>query len=224
MLLNVIVLFRKILMRKIVSEKNLPSICQQLVAIEPKFQIILDEHGTPPLWYRPPRFETLIHIILEQQVSLASALSAYQMLKNRLGEITPEKILALSDFELRKCYFSRQKAGYARNLADAILKKELKLEQLHTLSDAEVRDELMKIKGIGIWTSDIYLLMAMLRPDVMPKGDLALHIAYRNMNGLNKRPNSEEFIELTEVWKPFRSTAARLLWYYYLEEKKALKD
>ena len=135
---------------------------------------IFETHGTPPLWKREANFATLIHIILEQQVSLASALSAFNRLKEKVGEITPENVLKLSDEEMKLCYFSRQKTVYARELSKAILNGDLNLKSLEKLSDAEAKHELKKIKGIGDWTADIYLLMAMLRADVMPKGDLAL--------------------------------------------------
>jgi DNA-3-methyladenine glycosylase II len=205
---------------KILNTTRLDQNCRSLAKIDKDLAAIYKRYSCPPLWDREPNFATLIHIILEQQVSLASAASAFHKLKEKLGEITPENILKLSDAELKKCYFSRQKTGYTKNLANAILSENLVLETLHNLSDDEVRAELMKIKGIGIWTSDIYLIMAMLRPDIMPKGDLALHVAYKNLKGLEKRPKSDEFIEATKDWKPFRSTAARLLWHYYLCERK----
>jgi DNA-3-methyladenine glycosylase II len=176
-------------------------------------------HGTPPLWSREPSFATLIHIILEQQVSLASAASAFNKLKEKIGEITPENVLQLNDAEMKACYFSRQKTGYARNLAEAVLNRDLVLKALPKLPDQEIKLELKKIKGIGDWTADIYLLMAMLRPDIMPKGDLALHVAWQKLKDLEKRPKSDEFIKMAKMWKPFRSIAARLLWNFYLCEK-----
>lgn len=207
-------------MIKIISQENLPELCEKLAKKDKDLEYIYRTYGTPPLWSREPSFATLIHIILEQQVSLASALSAFNKLKEKIGEITPESVLKLSDAEMKAAYFSRQKMDYARNLAEAILNKDLVLGDLSKLSDDEVREELMKIKGIGRWTSDIYLMMALLRPDVMPRGDLALHVAYKNLKGLDKRPGSDEFLELTEKWKPLRSVAARLLWHFYLESKK----
>jgi len=110
--------------------------------------------------------------------------------------------------------------GYARNLADAIGSGSLDLENLHGLHDQDVKKELKKIKGIGDWTADIYLLMAMLRKDVMPKGDLALHSAYQKLMKLEKPPKSDEFVEIAKKWKPYRSVAARLLWHFYLSEKE----
>jgi DNA-3-methyladenine glycosylase II len=95
------------------------------------------------------------------------------------------------------------------------------LEKLEMLADAEVKSELKKLKGIGDWTADIYLLMALLRADVMPKGDLALHIAWQKLNDLPHRPTADEFLTIAERWKPNRAVAARLLWHFYLNEKKA---
>ncbi len=204
-----------------ISEKNLPEFCEKLAKKDKDLKFIYQTYGTPPLWAREESFATLIHIILEQQVSLASALSAFNKLKEKIGEITPEKVLELNDKEMKSVYFSRQKMGYARNLAHAILDESLVLDDLEKLSDNEVREELIKIKGIGRWTADIYLMMALLRPDVMPRGDLALHVAYKNLKGLKKRPTSDEFIELTKVWKPYRSVVARLLWHFYLCEKNS---
>lgn len=210
----------KIIMIKILSETNLDEICLELSTIDSDLARIFEKYGTPPLWARDANFETLIHIILEQQVSLASALSAFNKLKEKLVEITPENVVRLNDEELKACYFSRQKTVYARELSRAILEEKLNLQQLQTLTNEEVKDELKQIKGIGDWTSDIFLLMALLRADVMPKGDLALHVAYQKLMGLEKRPTSDEFIKLAEKWSPYRAVAARLLWHFYLSEKK----
>ena len=204
---------------KILSEENLAKDCEKLAKIDADLAFIFQTYGTPPLWAREASFATLIHIILEQQVSLASALSAFNKLKERLGEITPENVLSLSDEELKACYFSRQKTLYARELAKAILDGSLDLKSLRELPDAEAKHELKKIKGIGDWTSDIYLLMALLRADVMPKGDLALHVAWKRLKNLEHAPHSDEFQVIAEKWKPFRAAAARLLWHFYLSRK-----
>jgi DNA-3-methyladenine glycosylase II len=207
-------------MIKTLSEQNLAEICKGLSQNDSDLAYIFDTFGTPPLWARQAGFPTLIHIILEQQVSLASAASAFNKLKEKLGEITPENVLSLSDEELKACYFSRQKTVYARELAKAVLGGSLELKALENLTDAQVKHELKKIKGIGDWTADIYLLMALLRTDVMPKGDLALHIAWKRLKNLEHAPNSDEFQLIAEKWKPFRAAAARLLWHYYLSAKK----
>lgn len=207
-------------MIKTLSETNLSEICEKLSHTDSDLAYIFDKYGTPPLWAREANFATLIHIILEQQVSLASALSAFNKLKEKLGSITPEGVLSLTDEELKACYFSRQKTIYVRELSNAILDRNLDLEKLQTLTDEEVKNNLKTIKGIGDWTADIYLLMGLLRADVMPKGDLALHVAYQKLKGLPSRPTSDEFIKLAEKWSPYRAVAARLLWHFYLSERK----
>lgn len=202
-----------------VNEENLDEICRKIAESDKDLTLIYEKYGTPPLWGREANFATLVHIILEQQVSLASALSAFNKLKEKLGEITPENVLSLSDEELKACYFSRQKTVYVRELAKAVLDGSLDLENLRNLSDADAKHELKKIKGIGDWTADIYLLMALLRADVMPKGDLALHVAYKKLKDLERVPTSDEFQIIAEQWKPFRAVAARLLWHFYLSIK-----
>jgi DNA-3-methyladenine glycosylase II len=205
---------------KTLDEENLTEICSELARTDTDLAFIFESFGTPPLWAREASFATLIHIILEQQVSLASALAAFNKLKEKLGAVvTPENVLRLSDEELKACYFSRQKAVYARELSKAVSDGSLDLKSLEDLTDAEVKHELKKIKGIGDWTSDIYLLMALLRADVMPKGDLALHVAYKKLKNLERAPQSEEFQEIAKKWKPFRAVAARLLWHFYLSHK-----
>jgi DNA-3-methyladenine glycosylase II len=206
-------------MIKKLDEQSLAEICKKLARKDEDLKHIFKIYGTPPLWKRKASFATLIHIILEQQVSLASALSAFNKLNEKLGDITPEDVLKLSDEELKACYFSRQKTVYARELSKAVLNGDLNLKKLEELSDADVKHELKKIKGIGDWTSDIYLLMALLRADIMPKGDLALHIAYKKLKNLEHAPHSDEFQIIAERWKPFRAVAARLLWHFYLSVK-----
>lgn len=210
-------------MIKTLSRENLAEYCRKLAKRDEDLSCIFNKFGTPPLWEREEGFATLVHIILEQQVSLASALSAFNKLKEKVGEITPDAILKLSDEELKAAYFSRQKTVYVRELAKAVLDKRLDLNNLKNLPDAKVKDELKKIKGIGDWTSDIYLLMALLRTDVMPKGDLALHVAWKKLKNLEHAPKSEEFQIIAEKWKPHRAVAARLLWHFYLESRKSEK-
>lgn len=207
-------------MLKTLDAENLAEHCRKLAKRDEDLAYVFDEFGTPPIWEREEGFATLVHIILEQQVSLASALSAFNKLKEKVGEITPEAVLKLSDEELKAAYFSRQKTVYVRELAKAVLDKTLDLNNLKNLPDAKVKDELKKIKGIGEWTSDIYLLMALLRADVMPKGDLALHLAWKKLKNLDRAPTSEEFQIIAEKWKPYRAVAARLLWHFYLESRK----
>lgn len=189
----------------------------------PHLRIVFEKYGTPPLWDRPTGFATLLQIILEQQVSLASAKACFDKLTNHIGNVTPHALLTLNDIELRTIGFSRQKTAYARHLSEAIVEKRIDLDRLYKLPDSDVKAELIKLKGVGEWTSDIYLLMALLRPDVMPKGDIALHAAYQKLTMAEKRPGSDDFVAMAQRWRPFRSVAARLLWHYYLSERNASK-
>jgi DNA-3-methyladenine glycosylase II len=208
-------------MQKPLTKRSLKLHSGTLASNCPHLAIIYKKYGPPPLWDRPPGFQTLLQIILEQQVSLASAKACYDKLCRRVGELTPESLLRSTDVQLRKDGFSRQKTGYARHLAEAVIGQNIDLEALGGLDNTDVKAELTKLKGIGEWTSDIYLLMAMLRPDVMPKGDIALHTAWHKLSG-EARPTSDEFLKIAERWKPYRSIAARLLWHFYLNERRTL--
>ncbi len=199
--------------------ESLDSASRRLAASDPCLNQVYQAYGTPPMWDRSPGFATLLQIILEQQVSLASAKACYDKLALHLGDVTPDGLLSLNDAELRTIGFSRQKTAYARHLSEALLENRIDLNRLRTLPDAEVKAELIQLKGVGEWTSDIYLLMALLRPDVIPKGDIALHAAYQKLTGGESRPQSDEFLVIAERWKPYRSVAARLLWHFYLSER-----
>ncbi len=162
------------------NKKNFHQFCDELAKKDKHLRNIISLHGYPPMWSRKPNFETLIHIILEQQVSLASAKAALNRLRDKIGAVTPKKLLALTDAELKVCYFSRQKTVYAKHLAEAIMTNKLSLKKLSFSTDDEIRSELKKIKGIGDWTVDVFLLMALQRSDIFPVGDLAM------MNSLKK--------------------------------------
>jgi DNA-3-methyladenine glycosylase II len=202
------------------EESNFKKYCDKLAKKDGHLKNIIDSYGYPPLWKRKPGFETLIHIILEQQVSLASAKAALNKLKEKIGAVTPQKILQLTDAELKACYFSRQKTVYARHLAEAIISKQLKLKQLHQLDDDAVRVELKKIKGIGDWTVDVYLMMVMQRTDLFPLGDIALVNSLKEVKQLAKHTTKEELLLHAETWKPYRTVAAFLLWHSYLCKRK----
>ena len=204
---------------RILNPKTLKAFSGKLAATDPHLERVHKTYGPPPLWDREPGFATLLNIILEQQVSLASARACFDKLNAHLGEVTPGGLLELNDVQLKAIGFSRQKTAYARHLSEAVIERRINFDSLHQLPDAGVKTELIKLKGIGEWTSDIYLLMAMLRPDVMPKGDIALHTAWHRLSG-EPRPTSEEFLLIAERWKPYRSVAARLLWHFYLSERR----
>jgi len=203
----------------ILTQRSLAVACAELSKADPILGRSYELYGTPPLWARKPGFATLLQIILEQQVSLASAKACYDKLAKRVASVTPEKLLASTDAELKRDGFSRQKTAYARHLSEAILEKRVDLERLNLLDDVQVKHELIKLKGVGEWTSDIYLLMALCRPDVMPKGDIALHTAWHKLSG-EPKPHADGFLEIATRWQPYRSVAARMLWHFYLSERR----
>lgn len=177
---------------------------------------VVDRFGPPPLWARPPGFATLARIILEQQVSLASAQAILRRVRDGLGRVTAERVASRSETQLRKLGLTRQKAHYLANLARLIVDEELDLRTVHTAGDARARDMLLEIRGIGPWTADIYLLMALRRPDVWPTGDLALAAAMRRAKRLRELPVPQRQERIATAWRPWRSVAARILWHSYL--------
>jgi DNA-3-methyladenine glycosylase II len=183
---------------------------------DPDLRRVVERFGAPPMWARESGFSTLLHIILEQQVSLASARAAHNKLLEVASPLTPHRFLELDDAALKTAGFSRQKTGYGRHLAQAITEGVLDLNALGSMDDTEVRSELVQIKGIGRWTADIYLLMVLRRPDIWPAGDLALAVAVQKVKRLRTRPTPERLDELSVRWKPWRAVAARILWHYYL--------
>jgi len=201
------------------SEKNFYSICDELASRDPELNFILKTYGYPPMWTRPNTFETLVHIILEQQVSLASALSALNKLREKIISITPKKFLILSDEELKSCYFSRQKTLYVRSLATAIQTKQLILEELEVLSNDEVRNKLTALKGIGNWTTDVYLMFVLRRSDIFPMGDLAAVNALKQIKNLPKDTGQEKILEINTQWQPYRTVATMILWHHYLSSR-----
>ncbi len=201
------------------NERDLSAICRQLAAKDKDLQHIISCYGFPPFWSRKPSFETLVHIILEQQVSLASARAALDKIKLKIKRITASNLLALSDDEMRYCYFSRQKTLYTRNLAEAIRSKKIHISKLKNLKDDEVRNKLKQLKGIGDWTADIFLMMALNRTDCFPTGDIALINSIKKVKNLPSETTKEHIHEIAEGWRPYRTIAAYLLWHNYLQER-----
>ncbi len=201
---------------------NFTLICQELAGRDPDLQKVLDEYGYPPLWSRHPGFATLVHIILEQQVSLASAWAAYSKLVEKCGVVTPEKILALSDEELKACYFSRQKTVYVRSLAEAVLTGRLNLPGIGQHTDDEIRGMLKQVKGIGDWTADVFLIFALHRADIFPIGDLAVVNACKLLKQLPVTVTREQVLSLSESWRPYRTAASMMLWHYYIKRRNII--
>jgi DNA-3-methyladenine glycosylase II len=198
------------------SQANYHQICNELALADADLDNIIKAHGYPPMWSRPNTFETLVHIILEQQVSLASALSALNKLKERVQELTPARVLLLTDDEFRACYCSRQKTAYIKYLAEALINQHINLQAFEHMSDDEVRAELVKLKGIGNWTVDVYLMFVLQRADIFPVGDLAAVNALKRIKGLPKETTREELTAIAEQWQPYRTVATMLLWHLYL--------
>jgi DNA-3-methyladenine glycosylase II len=188
----------------------------ELRSCDPSFAEIVSTYGRPPLWVREAGFPTLVYIILEQQVSLASAKAAFDRLNAAVRPLTPHRFLKLSDSELLGIGFSRQKTLYTRLLAESLARRHFDLRYLRELHDDAARKMLVAFKGIGRWTADIYLLSALRRPDIWPTGDLALATAVQEVKRLRKRPSPEKLEALSVPWKPWRAVAARLFWHAYL--------
>jgi DNA-3-methyladenine glycosylase II len=204
------------LMRGRLTERSLVRAAHDLAERDPVLAASVHRFGPPPLWAREPSFATLVHLILEQQVSLASAQAAFDRLSVVLGgHVDPSGFLVLDDETLRAIGFSRQKAGYARDLALAI-GDGFGLAALAPLPDDEVRTRLTSLRGIGRWTADVYLTMCLLRPDVWPHGDQALATGAAELLGLAERPTFDALGALAERWHPFRAVAARIVWHHYL--------
>jgi DNA-3-methyladenine glycosylase II len=199
-----------------VTEEFFAEAARELTERDADLARVIEKYGVPQIWVREPGFPSLVYIILEQQVSLASARALYQKLEKTVRPFTPEKFLKLTEVEMRQLGFSRQKSHYTRLLANAMKQKQFDLDALHTLHDDHAREKLVALKGIGRWTSDIYLLSALRRPDIWPIGDLALAIAVQEVKQLRQRPSPERLEKMSAPWKPFRAIAARLFWHAYL--------
>ncbi len=199
-------------MQGIVNKKDI----QSILSADKMFAAIHKQYGIPPGWSRPPGFISLSKIILEQQVSLASANAHFIKLDSYIKEFTPSTILKLNDEEMRMCQISRQKATYLRALSIALLDKTIDLEKFSLLPETEIRKQLTGIKGIGTWTTDVYLMFCLQAKDIFPSGDIAIINTVKELTG---RKTKEEIISLSESWKPYRSLASYFLWHYYLKKR-----
>lgn len=177
------------------------------------------EIGPPPPRHRPAGFATLMHVIIAQQVSTASARAISGRLTERLTKVSPESFIALTDADLRAVGFSRQKTLYGRDLAAAFLDGRVSLPKLRRMPDEEAIAALSSVKGIGRWSAEVFLLFSLKRPDVMPAQDLALMVAAQRLKGLRARPDPKKLLKIAEPWRPFRSYGARMLWHYYRNGK-----
>lgn len=204
---------------EIFNSDNFKSLCSKLARQDRELARIIKEHDYPPMWTRPATFQSLVLFILEQQVSLASAFAAFRKLRARTGFVTPAKILSLTDMELRACYFSRQKIVYARELATAISSRKLLLRKLAPLPEEDIRLALKKIKGIGDWTVDVYLMHSLRRTDLFPLGDIALVNSLKEVKQLHPQTTKEEMLKIAEPWRPYRTIASMILWHAYIQKR-----
>jgi DNA-3-methyladenine glycosylase II len=190
-----------------------------LAAADPVLAGVVVRWGPPPFWRHPQGFAGLVHGILAQQVSLESASAAFAKLERAMGRVEPAAFSTLPDARLREIGFSRQKAGYARGVADAIITGDLDLVALDAAPDDEVRGALLGLRGVGRWTADVYLLFALRRADAWPSGDLALAKGVLELYGLAAVPSWDELDAWAERWRPWRAVAARFLWHDYLSRR-----
>lgn len=200
-------------MQQIVNANDI----KRLTRLDPILGKIHKQYGAPPNWSRPQGFESLAKIILEQQVSLASANAHFIKLKSELDNFIPANILKLTDEQMRACQISRQKTRYLRELSLAVINKQLKLEALPILPETEIRQQLTAIKGIGHWTTDVYLLFCLQQKDIFPIGDIAIVNTIKELYSLHEK---EQMLNLAEKWRPLRSLATYFLWHHYLSKRK----
>lgn len=203
-------------MRAALTDRSLAQGARALARVDPDLARVIGRHGPPPLWGREPGFATLVQIVLEQQVSLASGRAAFARLERAAGTVTPARVATVTERRIRAAGITRQKATYVSGLARSVVSGELDVDAIGLLDDDAAHAELVKLKGIGPWSADIYLLMALGRRDVWPRHDLALASAMREVKRLRSLPTPERQLEIAEGWRPWRAVAARLMWHHYL--------
>lgn len=187
-----------------------------LVRQDKIFSLILDQYGSPAFMSRPQGLESMCKTILEQQVSLESARASYHKLKAIIVDFTPGNIVEVTEQEFRSCGISRQKTTYLRALAEAILDGLVDFESFENKTPEQIREELIRVKGVGNWTIDIYLMFSLQSPDILPLGDIGILSAIKDLWGFT---TMEQIVAHTQSWKPYRTTAAFFLWHYYLEKR-----
>ncbi|MEX0795150.1 MAG: S26 family signal peptidase [Acidimicrobiia bacterium] len=184
---------------------------------------IVDRYGFPDFWQRDPGFETLVLLILEQQVSLESGAAVHKRLRELAGPIIPGNVAAFAESDLRTIGLTRQKAGYVTGLARALVGGDIDLDKLEAMDFAEASSMLQEIRGIGRWTAEAYLLSAERLPDVFPVTDRALQVGTGEVLSMKTVPTPDELEILSRPWRPIRSVAARLIWHSYLSQRNRVE-
>jgi DNA-3-methyladenine glycosylase II len=177
---------------------------------------IIADFGLPIIQKREEGFASMCHIILEQQVSIASAKAAYEKLVNLVGKVDPFTIYNATDEAVRTCGISRQKTLYLKDLAQRVISKELDFSSLPMKSEQQIRNELIQIKGVGNWSIDVYLMFCMQSQDIIPLGDIAIK---NTLIELYNCQSDEEMLAISSNWKPFRTVASFIIWHYYLKKR-----
>ncbi len=183
------------------------------------FNTIITQYGPIPSWKRSNTFETLAQIIIEQQVSLASAKAVLKKLKNKLPILSAETIITCTDDALKACSISRQKISYLKSLANHLIEQKVILHELELADELTVRKQLIQIKGIGIWSCDVYLMMVLQQTDIFPIGDVALKASMKHILQLQSNTSDAELLSIAETWKPYRTAACYLFYWEYLHRK-----
>jgi DNA-3-methyladenine glycosylase II len=189
---------------------------EYLSAVDPIFNFIIEKYGIPITPKRPQGLETLVLLILEQQVSIDSAKATFLKLRERIKKFEPTILVGLADEEFRSIGVSRQKTSYIKALSTAVLSKDIDLESLASKTPEQAREELIKIKGIGNWTIDVYLMFSLQAIDLLPLGDVAVVNTIKELLDIHEKKAMEVY---TEKWSPHRSYATFLLWHYYLKKR-----
>ena len=200
-------------MQRLETQKDLEFAVTSLVTVEPRFAEVVERNGMPPLRHAEPGLESLLRIVTDQLISLKAGAAIWSRVATRFGRITAADLLAASHSELRGLGLSNAKALTFREAALAFSQGQF--DDWEDLGEAEVQRRLMEISGVGPWTASIYLLMSLRAGDAWPSADLALQVAAQDLLGLQERPATRRMIDLGEAWRPYRSTAALLLWSHY---------
>lgn len=203
------------------TQRTLRADLGRIAIADPAVASAIERFGYPELRRRPAGFETLLRAIVAQQISVGAAKSIWARIEARIVPLDAATMRGLGDDELRVCGLSRQKMAYMRSLAELVHAGQVQLDALAAMADEDGIAELVKIKGIGRWTAEIYLMFALGRRDVMPADDLGLMEGMKRLRGLRTRPDRKKLARLTEAWRPYRSAGAHLLWHYFHRTQEA---